>query len=62
MSNTMGKQFTAGHDTSDLRKTVLNLNTVGFGAMIDYQAEMKENCVVTEDVIIYKTYLILKGI
>merc|ERR1711976_405510 len=49
MSNTMGKQFTAGHDTQDLRKTVLNLNSIGFGAMIDYLAEMKEGIEVTED-------------
>ena len=53
MSNTMGKQFTAGHDTQDLRKTVLNLNSIGFGAMIDYLAEMREGVQVTEDVIPY---------
>jgi len=48
MSNTMGKQFTAGHDTQDLRKTVLNLNSIGFGAMIDYLAELKPGVEVPE--------------
>lgn len=36
MNNTMGKQFTAGNDTEDLRKTILRLNSTGFGTMIDY--------------------------
>lgn len=48
MSNTMGKQFTAGHDTEGLRRTVLNLNSIGFGAMIDYLAEMKVGVEVPE--------------
>jgi len=48
MSNTMGRQFTAGHDTEDLRRTVLNLNSIGFGAMIDYLAEMKVGVEVPE--------------
>jgi hypothetical protein len=46
----MGKQFTAGHDTEGLRRTVLNLNSIGFGAMIDYLAEMKVGVEVPESV------------
>jgi len=48
MSQTMGKQFTAGHDTAQLRTTVMELNSIGFGAMIDYLAEMKVDEEVSE--------------
>ena len=44
----MGQQFTAGSDTESLRNTVLKLNSLGLGVMIDYLAELKPGVEIPE--------------
>lgn len=53
MVGTMGKQFTAGISEETLRSTLLKINGQGYGAMIDYLAELKPGVHVPESVIDY---------